>query len=82
MPEKIVLAYSGGLDTSVAAHWLCDQRGYEVHCLTIDLGNLGVDRSGPERTWSQRRAGTGAHRRPRGRAPAPQRRSAQRPPVP
>ncbi|MCA9850361.1 MAG: argininosuccinate synthase, partial [Dehalococcoidia bacterium] len=41
MPEKIVLAYSGGLDTSVAAHWLRAQRGYEVHCLTIDLGNLG-----------------------------------------
>jgi argininosuccinate synthase len=41
MPEKIVLAYSGGLDTSVAAHWLRDQRGYDVHCLTIDLGNLG-----------------------------------------
>ena len=38
--EKIVLAYSGGLDTSVAAHWLKDQRGYDVHCLTIDLGNL------------------------------------------
>ncbi len=41
MAEKIVLAYSGGLDTSVAAHWLRDQRGYEVYCLTIDLGNLG-----------------------------------------
>ena len=41
MPEKIVLAYSGGLDTSVAAHWLRAQRGYDVHCLTIDLGNLG-----------------------------------------
>ncbi|GMU40916.1 MAG: argininosuccinate synthase [Chloroflexota bacterium] len=41
MAEKIVLAYSGGLDTSVAAHWLRVQRGYEVHCLTIDLGNLG-----------------------------------------
>ncbi|MCK9496054.1 MAG: argininosuccinate synthase [Dehalococcoidia bacterium] len=41
MPEKIVLAFSGGLDTSVAAHWLRDQRGYDVHCLTIDLGNLG-----------------------------------------
>ena len=38
---KIILAFSGGLDTSVAAHWLKDQRGYEVHCLTIDLGNLG-----------------------------------------
>ncbi len=41
MAEKIVLAYSGGLDTSVAAHWLRVERGYEVHCLTVDLGNLG-----------------------------------------
>ncbi|RLT43428.1 MAG: argininosuccinate synthase [Chloroflexi bacterium] len=41
MAEKIVLAYSGGLDTSVAAHWLRLERGYEVHCLTVDLGNLG-----------------------------------------
>ena len=41
MPEKIVLAYSGGLDTSVAAHWLRAERGYEVHCLTVDLGALG-----------------------------------------
>ena len=40
MTEKIVLAYSGGLDTSVAAKWLQEARGYEVHCLTIDLGNL------------------------------------------
>jgi argininosuccinate synthase len=40
-PEKIVLAYSGGLDTSVAAHWLRAERGYEVHCLTVDLGALG-----------------------------------------
>jgi argininosuccinate synthase len=35
--EKLVLAYSGGLDTSVAIHWLRDQ-GYEVVALTIDLG--------------------------------------------
>jgi argininosuccinate synthase len=34
---KLVLAYSGGLDTSVAIHWLRDQ-GYEVVALTIDLG--------------------------------------------
>ena len=38
MTEKIVLAYSGGLDTSVACRWLQDDRGYEVHCLTVDLG--------------------------------------------
>ena len=35
--EKLVLAYSGGLDTSVAIKWLQDQ-GYEVVALTIDLG--------------------------------------------
>lgn len=35
--EKLVLAYSGGLDTSVAVRWLKDQ-GYEVVALTIDLG--------------------------------------------
>ena len=40
MNEKIVLAYSGGLDTSVACKWLQETYGYEVHCLTVDLGNL------------------------------------------
>ena len=29
MKEKIVLAYSGGLDTSVAVKWLID-KGYDV----------------------------------------------------
>ena len=35
--EKLVLAYSGGLDTSVAVRWL-SERGYDVVALTIDLG--------------------------------------------
>ena len=35
--EKLVLAYSGGLDTSVGIRWLKD-RGYDVVALTIDLG--------------------------------------------
>jgi argininosuccinate synthase len=35
--EKLVLAYSGGLDTSVAIRWL-SERGYDVVALTIDLG--------------------------------------------
>jgi len=35
--QKLVLAYSGGLDTSVAMRWLKDQ-GYDVVALTIDLG--------------------------------------------
>lgn len=37
MAEKLVLAYSGGLDTSVAIRWLKD-KGWDVIALTIDLG--------------------------------------------
>ena len=38
MAEKIVLAYSGGLDTSVAVKWLQETRGFDVITLTVDLG--------------------------------------------
>src|SRR4030042_6865476 len=38
MAEKMVLAYSGGLDTSVAVRWLKEERGYEVIALTVDVG--------------------------------------------
>jgi argininosuccinate synthase len=37
--EKVVLAYSGGLDTSVAIPWLKEKYGVEVIALTIDVGN-------------------------------------------
>ena len=37
-PKKIVLAYSGGLDTSVIIPWLKENHGYEVHCLAGDVG--------------------------------------------
>lgn len=39
MARKVVLAYSGGLDTSVAIRWLQEERGFDVIALTIDLGN-------------------------------------------
>jgi argininosuccinate synthase len=35
---RIVLAYSGGLDTSVAIPWLTDKYGAEVVAVTMDLG--------------------------------------------
>jgi argininosuccinate synthase len=38
-----VLAYSGGLDTSVILGWLIDQ-GYDVHCVYVDLGQPCEDR--------------------------------------
>ena len=37
MGKKLVLAYSGGLDTSVAVRWLTD-KGYDVIALTVDVG--------------------------------------------
>ena len=36
--KKIVLAYSGGLDTSVILRWLQLQYGCEVVTFTADLG--------------------------------------------
>ncbi len=39
-----VLAYSGGLDTSVILGWLQDE-GYDVHCVYVDLGQPGEDRA-------------------------------------
>jgi argininosuccinate synthase len=38
MTETVVLAYSGGLDTSVAVPWLRETRGCEVVTLTVDIG--------------------------------------------
>lgn len=39
MAEKVVLAYSGGLDTSAAIPWLKEHYGMDVITLTIDVGN-------------------------------------------
>jgi argininosuccinate synthase len=35
---KVVLAYSGGLDTSVAIRWMKEERGMDVYAVAIDLG--------------------------------------------
>ncbi|HEX6230127.1 MAG TPA: argininosuccinate synthase [Actinomycetota bacterium] len=37
MMERAVLAYSGGLDTSVTIRWLAEE-GYEVHAVAVDVG--------------------------------------------
>lgn len=36
--KKVILAYSGGLDTSVIVPWLIENYGCEVICFTADLG--------------------------------------------
>jgi len=40
MSPKAVLAYSGGLDTSVAIKWLKERYDSEVIALTVDIGNV------------------------------------------
>jgi len=37
--DKVILAYSGGLDTSVAIKWLHETYNLEVICVTVDVGN-------------------------------------------
>ena len=38
VPKKVVLAYSGGLDTSIILKWLQTEYGAEVVTFTADLG--------------------------------------------
>ena len=38
MPKRIILAYSGGLDTSVAIPWLREKYGAQIIAVTLDLG--------------------------------------------
>ncbi len=41
MAKRVVLAYSGGLDTSVAVRWMTEELGVEVIALAADLGQGG-----------------------------------------
>lgn len=43
MAERVVLAYSGGLDTSVGIGWLKEATGKEVVAMAIDVGQGGED---------------------------------------
>jgi argininosuccinate synthase len=38
MAKRVVLAYSGGLDTSVAIRWMMEEWGLEVVCVLVDVG--------------------------------------------
>ncbi len=38
MPEKVVLAYSGGLDTSIIIPWLKENHGCQVIAMVADVG--------------------------------------------
>ena len=47
MKEKVVLAYSGGLDTTAIIPWLKETYGYEVVCCCINCGQ------GEELDWKK-----------------------------
>jgi argininosuccinate synthase len=40
MKKKVVLAFSGGLDTSYCVKYLSEEKGYEVHTLTVNTGGF------------------------------------------
>ncbi|GAC1445191.1 MAG: argininosuccinate synthase [Mycobacteriales bacterium] len=43
MTDRVVLAYSGGLDTSVAIGWIAEETGMEVVAVAADVGQGGED---------------------------------------
>ena len=43
MAKRVVLAYSGGLDTSVAVRWMIEELGVEVVALAVDVGQASDD---------------------------------------
>ena len=43
MARRVVLAYSGGLDTSVAVRWMIEEWGVEVVALAVDVGQASDD---------------------------------------
>jgi argininosuccinate synthase len=47
-PKKVVLAYSGGLDTSVIIPWLRENHGLEVHAFAGDVGQGAGELEGLE----------------------------------
>ncbi|MEO1009359.1 MAG: argininosuccinate synthase [Planctomycetota bacterium] len=46
--RRVVLAYSGGLDTSAIVPWLVETYGYEVHCFVADVGQGAEELQGVE----------------------------------
>ena len=57
MAKRVVLAYSGGLDTSVAVRWMREEWGVEVIACAVDVGQLAL---GEEETIRERAAAAGA----------------------
>jgi len=55
MTERVVLAYSGGLDTSIAVRWLMENHGAEVIAVAVDVGQA-ADSGGEDWDATRNRA--------------------------
>ena len=43
MSKKVVLAFSGGLDTSFCVPYLKNEHGYEVHTVMVNTGGFSAE---------------------------------------
>lgn len=43
MSKKVILAFSGGLDTSYCAKYLSETLGYEVYAVTVNTGGFSKE---------------------------------------
>ena len=66
MAKRVVLAYSGGLDTSVAVRWMIDNLGVEVIALAVDVGQAAEDYEVVKERRPRRRRHRGGRRRRQG----------------
>ena len=41
--KKVVLGFSGGLDTSYCVKYLTEEKGYEVHSIIVNTGGFTED---------------------------------------
>ena len=66
MAKRVVLAYSGGLDTSVAVRWMIDNLGVEVIALAVDVGQAAEDYEVVKERRPRRRGDRGGRGRRQG----------------
>ena len=69
--KRVVLLFSGGLDTSVMVKWIKEEYGAEVITLTVDLGQPGTDLQGLFELPSRDKTGRKRGSRPRILHPVP-----------
>ncbi len=43
MKRKVALAFSGGLDTSYCVKYLSEEKGYEIHTITVNTGGFDAE---------------------------------------